>query len=68
MVTGMWLDEGMNTYRIVSKADTRSKARRVRMWDIEAVDPFAAIDVARERHMEVIGWNGAIWISKCEEV
>jgi hypothetical protein len=54
------------TYTINTKADTRSNARRLRTWTLEATSQEDAIDQARELHLKVVGWNSAITVRSCE--
>lgn len=58
----------MDTYRIVTEADTRSKSRRTRTWTIEASDIEDAWYQARMKHLEVLRWNGSIWVASSEVV
>lgn len=56
------------TYRITTQAQTRSKSRRTRTWEIQAATADDAIFEARINHVRVCGWNVSIWIDQIEEV
>jgi hypothetical protein len=52
----------MSTYRITTEADTRSKSRRTRTWEIQALSLEEAVYEARRRHIALVGWNASIWV------
>ena len=64
----MWLDSGVNATGSSARPTPAAETRRVRTWEMNAATEWDAMDKAREAHLKVIGWNGAIWISKCEMV
>lgn len=49
-----------HTFTLRTDADTRSKARQVRTWTIDADCFEAARDSAVDQHLAICGWNTAI--------
>lgn len=56
------------TFQITTQAATRSKTRRTRTWTITAANADDAAFEARISHVQIIGWNGSVWITNCEEM
>lgn len=62
--------EVLTTWRIVTEADTSSKARRTRTWTVEAADVEDARYEAHMNHYRLLGWNASasIWTVSSELV
>jgi hypothetical protein len=57
----------MATYYIETQAATRSKTRRTMLHAIIAATEDDAVYEARKRHVDKVGWNASVWISKVQD-
>jgi hypothetical protein len=58
--------ETTSTYRITTQADTRSKSRQARTWEMEAASEDDAMYEAKMCHVKVVGWNASVWVEEVE--